>query len=340
MADRLLDAQVAWLLTRLSGPQVTDGLDEDVDDLMALAGRVTVSEAVDPEAVKALLRSVLERVPAGAAASTLTEVAADVVHAGPTVELTARDLLDRDQLESALAAAQDHTDLVALVLDKAAESPLAATVASRFVARVVGDVLATNRAVAERIPGMGSLMSLGTSMAGRVAGAADKQFEAVFGDTASGKGATFAVRRLNKLLVETLRDPTALAAALEVFDMYADEPLRGLLAEGRLGDREELHRLAGLVQDVVIRAAPAPPVLALVDRLVDGFLAAYGPEPVAVLLDDLGIDREEILAHARRVVPPLLDRVVASGEAERLLRARLAPFWASAEVAAILDLDD
>lgn len=340
LADRLLDAQVAWLLSRLSRDEVLAHLAEDVDDLLALATHVSLGDAVEPQALKQLVRTALERVPPSAVASTMGEVVADAVHAGPTVELTAADLVDRDQLEAALAAAQGHTDLVALVLDRVAESPLAATVASRFVARVVGDVLATNRAVADRIPGMGSLMSLGTSVAGRVAGAADKQFEAVFGDTATGKGASFAVRRLNKLVVETLRDPTTLAAALEVFDMYAEEPLRTLLAtvlaEGRLGDADELRRLAGLAQDLVIGAAPSPPVQALADALVDGFFAVYGTESLATLVVDLGLDRDEVLAHAGRLVPPLLDRALASGEVERVLRARLAPFFASPEVAAIL----
>lgn len=336
LSDRLLDAQVAWLLGRLDPGTLQADLVRDVADLMTLLEQMPVTEAVAPEQVKELLHLVLERVPAGAAASTFVEVAADAVHEGPSVEFTAADLVDRDQVEALFAAALSRTELIALVLDKVAESPLAASVASRFVARVVGDVLATNRAVADKIPGMGSLMSLGTSMAGMVAGAADKQFEAVFGDTAAGKGATFAVRRLNKLLLDTLREPTTLAAALEIFDMYATEPLTPLFTEGALGDRDELLRVGGMVQDLIIGTAPAAPVRAFVDRLVDGFYGVYGAESVASLIDDLGIGRDEILSRAQEILPPLMERAIATGEVERILRERLAEFWSSAEVTEIL----
>ena len=47
-------------------------------------------------------------------------------------------------------------------------------------------------------------------------GAADKQFESLLGDTV-GKGGTYAVRRLNKIVVDTLLDPTTGEAALQVW---------------------------------------------------------------------------------------------------------------------------
>ncbi|WP_141012473.1 enoyl-CoA hydratase/isomerase family protein [Nocardioides sambongensis] len=335
IADRLLDAQIAWLLSRLDGPEVSARLAEEVDDLLAVAARISLAHAVPPAALKELVALLLERVPSGAAASTATGVAADAAYDGPGVDATVADLISRDHVEALLSAAAERADLVEAALERIARSPLAATVAARFVARIVGDVLATNRAVAERIPGVGGLVSLGSSMAGRVAGIADKQVEALLGDTAE-RGAAFAMRRLNRLVVETLRDPTTVAAALEVFDLYATAPLSSL-SGARHGDRTEVHRLAGLVQDVVIDAAPSAPVRDLVDRLVDGFYAVYGEESLAVLVEDLGLDRDAIVEVARATVPDLLERAVASGEVERILRARLQPFFASPEVAAILD---
>ncbi|MBS4753401.1 hypothetical protein KG112_11370 [Nocardioides sp. zg-ZUI104] len=334
-AQQLLDAQVAWLMARISGDTLRDALSDDIDDLLDAATRLQVDTLADPDAVKELLRLVLRHVPPSAAASTLVGVLADRVYAGPAEPFTATDLIRREHLDALVAAALSRPDLAAKVLDKVAESPLVATLASRFLSRVLSEVLATNRAVADRIPGMGSLMNLGTSMAGNVArGVAGVPLESLLGDTA-GKGASFAVRRLNKLVVETMSDPTARAAALQVFDLYADQPIGRPGAEPPVS-AEELHHVAGLLQDVVIDAVAAEPVLTFIDGVVDGFFAVYGTEKLSTLVEDLGISRDDLLAQAQALVPRLLQHAVDSGEAERLIRTRLEPFYASPEVAAIL----
>lgn len=332
VADRLLDAQVAWLVGRLTGPDLPDLIAADVDDLLLAGSRLHLEALVDPEDLKQIARLLLTQVPPSTAASTLVGVAADVAYDGPKQPFTLADLIDREHVESLADEVLGMTDLVAAFLDQLTESPLVANLASRFVGRIVNDVVAMNQAVADKIPGLGSLVSFGTGAAGKVMGAADKGFQQVLGDTA-GKGATFAMRRLNKVVIETLKDPTTRDAVLEVFDLYADQPVARL---DQLGSREDVARIAGLLQDVVIAGAPAEPVLALVDALIDGLFATYGEHPVSTLVDDLDLGRDDLVAHATAVVPRVLEQAAESGELERLARSRLAPFFASPEVAAIL----
>lgn len=332
LAQQLLDAQVAWFLGRFNGEEADALADDVLDDLVALGEQVRLGELIGADDAKAAVRLLLERVPASTAASTFVAVVADVAKAGPGEPFTLADLLQRDHVEGLLAEAFGLADVAETFLDQIAESPLVATVASRFLGRVVADVLATNRAVAEKVPGLGSLVSLGSSVAGKMASAADKQFEALLGDTA-GKGATFAMRRLNRVVVETLKDPTAQQAVLEIFDLYADRPIGQFTAQA---SAEDLHRVAGLVQDVVIAGAASDPLLALADSLVDGFFAVYAETPVSAVVEDLGISPDDVRAHLHRALPPLLKAAVGSGEVERILRLRLEPFFASPAVAALL----
>ncbi len=331
-SERLLDAQVAWLLGRFTGDGPSLLVEETVDDLLTLGRSVTVGSLVDAATAKQLIHEMLQKVPASSAASTLVGVAADTAYAGPSEPVTISQIIDREHVALLLTEFFGLADPAEVFLDRIAESPIVATVASRFVGRIVNEVLATNRAVAEKIPGVGSLVSLGSSMAGKVVGAADKQFEALLGDTA-GKGATFAMRRLNKVVIETLRDDSTREAALQIFDLYADTPLGGT---ARLGDLGDAHRVAGLLQDIAISGAASEPALALVDSLVDGFLAVYRDEQVSTLVEDLGLTRDDLVARALAVAPRVLAAAVASGEVERLLRDRLEPFFNSPEVAAIL----
>ncbi len=329
---RLLDAQVAWLLGRLTGPDLPDLIATDVDDLLKTGSRIPLGSLVSSADVKDVIRLLLEKVPPSTAASTLVGVAADVAYDGPAEHFTLADLIDREHVESLADEALALTDLVEKFLDQLTESPLVAATASRFVGRIVNDVVAMNQAMADKIPGVGSLVSFGTSAAGKVLGAADKQFQQVLGDTA-GKSAAFAMRRLNKVVVETLKDPSTRAAVLEVFDLYADKPVTRI---DQLGSRDDAQRVAGLLQDIVIAGAPTDPALSLVDALVDGFFKTYGAHPVTTLIDELGITRADLVHHATAIVPGALAAAQEDGELERLIRARLEPFYSSPEVATIL----
>ena len=333
LADRLLNAQVAWLLAQLTGPDLPDRIAQDVDDLLEIGAGLTVGDLADAAEVKEIGRLLIDTVPPSAAASTLIASAADIAWEGPTERFALADLIDRENVEGRVDEALALTDLAEAFLDRVAESPLVAGLATRFVGRIVNDVVQMNQAMADKIPGVGSLVSFGTSAAGKMLGAADKQFQQVFGDTA-GKSATFAMRRLNKVVVETLKDPTARDAVLQVFDLYADEPLPHL---NHLADREDVHRVAGLLQDIVIAGAPTDPVLALMDALIDGFFSAYGEHPVTSLILDLGVTRDDLVGHATTIVPRVLAAAQTSGELERLLRARLEPFFTSPEVVATLE---
>ncbi len=331
-ASRLLDAHVAWMIARLTGDEAATTVSVELDELLEAGSRVSVGALVDAGDAKALVRRLFEVVPPSTGASTLVERAADVLYDGPGERYTLADVIDRENVERIADEVLGASDLVEAVLDSLTKSPLVATIASRFVGRVVNDVVQTNRAMAEKIPGVGSLVSFGAKSAGKVIGAADKQLEQVLGDTAA-KGAVFVMRRLNKIIVETLRDPTTHGAVLEIFDLYADQPVVRL---DRISRREDIHRIADLIQDIVIAGAPTEPVLAIADALVDGFFEVYGEEPLTVLLKDLDLDRDLLAEHATALVTGILAAAHESGDLKLFLRNRLAPFYDSPEVAAIL----
>ncbi len=308
---------------------------EEVASLLAVGERLTVGALVDADDVAALISDVLERVPPSTAASTFTAVLAEVLHAGPPggEEHTLGDVVSREHVEALTDAALAGTDTLKDALDDLTRSPAVAAVAGRFMARVVSEVVQTNRAMAEKLPGLGSLVSFGAGAAGKVIGAT--QVDALVG-AAAGQGAGFAVRRLNAIVVDTLRDPGTRAAVLEVYGLYADQPLTGLQRAMTL---EQAQHLAGLVQDVVIDAAPSEPVQALVRAVAEGFIATYADHPVSELVADLGVDAEAVTAHVTTLAARAIAAAREAGELEPMVRSRLAPFWELPEVTAILAPD-
>lgn len=332
LADRLLDAQVAYHLDRLAGPRLTATLTRFTEDLLAASEPHPIEDVVDREDVTRVVTRLLAQVPGSPAAGAVVELATQVLYDGPAASFPLGDLAGREQVERLLDELIALSPVLESGLDRLTTSPLVGTVASRFMGRIVGEVLQANKAVADRVPGLGSLMSFGTSAASKVMGAADKQFEGLIGDTV-GKGGAYAVGRLNRIIVETLRDPTTREAVLQVWDRIAAEPAAGL---SRGVSREQLDDLVDAVHDLVVTATSGEAARELVEAMVEAFFDRFGGYSPAELLDELELDRAEVLAEVARLAPPVVDALRESGELERIIRAQLAPFYDSAEVRSLL----
>lgn len=332
IAQQLLDAQVRHHLDRLTGEALADTVAGLADDLLSAAGRHQLEGLVDRAAIKAIVTRALMTVPGSAAVSGIVELATTVVYDGPAVPYPLGDLVDRDRVEVLLDELLALSPVLERALERLTESPLVSTMASRFMARIVGEVLQANKAVADKVPGLGSLMSFGTSAASKVMGAADKQFEGLIGDTV-GKGGTFAVRRLNRILIETLQDPTTRAAVLDVWDLLAQEPVAGL---SPYATYDEISGVVGAVHDLAVTTVFNERVGHLGEVIVDAFFERFGGYTPTELLDELDLGRDDLVADLVGMAPGVVEALRETGDLERILRAQLEPFYASAEVRQLL----
>ncbi len=332
IAQQLLDAQVRHHLDRLTGDRLAATVTGLADDLMSAAGRHQLEDLVDRESIKAIVTRALATVPGSAAVSGIVELATRVVYDGPAEPYPLGELVDRDRVEVLLDELLTLSPVLERALERLTDSPLVSTMASRFMGRIVGEVLQANKAVADKVPGLGSLMSFGTSAASKVMGAADKQFEGLIGDTV-GKGGTFAVRRLNRIVIETLQDPTTRAAVLDVWDLLAQEPVAGLRPYTTY---DEVAGVVGAVHDVAVTTMFNEHVAHLGEVIVDAFFERFGGYTPTEMLDELDLSREELVADLVGFAPVVVEALRETGDLERILRAQLEPFYASAEVRKLL----
>jgi hypothetical protein len=332
LAQQLLEAQVRHHLDRLRGDQLAASVTRLANDFLDSVGRHAIGDLVDPEVVKAVVVRSLGTVPGSAAVGALVELATEVVHDGPVGSFTVGELVGRERVEAMLDELLALHPVLERALERLTDSPLVGTMASRFMGRIVGEVLQANKAVADRVPGLGSLMSFGTSAASRVMGAADKQFEALVGDTV-GKGGTFAVRRLNRIVIETLRDPTTREALLQVWELLAEEQVVGL---GRYADREEVTGLVDAGHALAVDALAGQHVAQLGEVVVEAFFDRFGGYTPTELLAELEISRDDVVSDLVLLAPSVVGALRETGDLERLVRAELEPFYASPEVQALL----
>ena len=332
LGERLLDAQVAFHLARLTGDELAVTVTRLATSVLDAADGHQLADLVDPDAVKAVVSRALTDVPGSPAVAAFIELGRDLAVAGPSEPFLLGDVVDREQVERLLDETLALTPALERGLERLTASPLVGATATRFMGRIVGEAIAANQAVADKVPGLGSLLSMGTKAAAGMVGAADKQLDGLLADTA-GKGGTLAVRRLNRIIVDTLRDPTTRDAVLQVWDLAAAEPVRGL------GDDTDVDQLAGVVDaahDLTVSVLAHPRVVALGDAVVDGFFEAFGGYTPGELLEQLDLDRADLVTDVVRFAPAVVGTLVESGELEQLLRTELAPFYASDEVARLL----
>lgn len=331
LARQLLDAQVAHHLEQLTGDRLPSTVAGIVEELWTAGSRHPIEDLLDREAVTAIVVRALGTVPASAAVGGVVELVVTVLHDGPAEDHVLGDLVERERVEALLDALVNLHPVLERLGDRLAEVPLVGTMASRFMTRIVGEVLQANKAVAGKVPGLGSLMSLGTSAASRVMGAADRQLEGLLGDTVD-RGGAFAVRRLNRIVIETLRDPITRAAALQAWAVLAGEQvaLRGRVSPDQVTD------VADAVHDLAIAALASEAAAHLAGVVIDGFFDRFGGYTPAELLDELDLTREDLVADLVRLAPTVIEALRASGDLERLLRDRIEPFYTSPEIIALL----
>ena len=143
---------------------------------------------------------------------------ADAIHDNPANDDYALEtVVDREPISDLFAKIFSMHATHERGLERLTDSPLFASVVASFVNKLVADVIAQNRQIAEKLPGMGSLFSLGMGAASKVKGVSDQ----LLGDVA-GKGAQFALRRTNSAILDVLRTAPVHEAAMQLWDVHAD----------------------------------------------------------------------------------------------------------------------
>ncbi len=319
-------------MERLTGDRLAPTVAALVDRALASGASLPIEDLVDREAVVGAVVRTLRATSSSAAVAGIVEAVVDVLMAGPEEPYPLGDLADRPHVEALVDSLLAFHPVVERFVDGLAGVPLVGTTASRFMGRVAAEVLRANKAVADKVPGLGSLMSLGTNAATKMVGSADKRLDGLIGDT-MGKGGALAVRRLNRVVVETLRDPVTREAVLQAWDQLAEEDVTGL---GEHATREQVADVADALHDLAIGALATDHAADLVGSLVDAFVDRFGGYTPTELLAELDLTRDDLVADAVALAAPLVEALRTSGELEVLVRAELEPFFSSPEVAGLL----
>ncbi|TQM26192.1 hypothetical protein [Nocardia bhagyanarayanae] len=331
IAERLLDAQVDFLLAEVTGDRFAEVVARDVEAVLGVADTLLFREVVELDQAKQTVATVVDLIGGSPVLADMVGVFADSIYDNIAAnhDYTLGEVVEREPVEALLEKILGMHQAQERILDRLTESPLVATVASKFVDKLINDFMQANRERAEKIPGVSSLMSLGQSAANRAKKAADGTF---VGDLA-GKGAMFALKRTNNAIREMLRDAPVHSAAMEFWDLHADEPVSGLR---EYLTQKDLNEIVLLCYEIAVTTREKEYFGLLVEECVEVFYAKYGDYTLAAMLPELGLSGDDIATEILRYGPAVIEGAKRNGLLAKLIRERLEPFYTSDAVLGIL----
>lgn len=332
LAARLLDAQVAHLVGQLNRDDAAALVTSDLLSLLDALGDATVSDVLDADKLRDTVLVLLQAVAGAPVRSAILPILLPVL-----LELDANnehrlgDIVDRNAVEAGLDVLLGSAELREEVLRRLGRSPAMSALALRFMTALVGDAVQQNRERAEKLPGVKSMFSVGDFAARQANRMTPKPLEKLVGGAAD-KGAQVAMERMSRALVDTFDEGAVRSAAMEVWDLHADDTIRGLSA---YLTADEVSRLLNSGQDVILHASSTAWFESVIDAAVATFLGTFGDQKVSDVMTGFGLDRYTVALEIERHLPQILASVDQDVLGE-LLRRRLGDFYSSDEAQRIL----
>ncbi|WP_067697548.1 hypothetical protein [Nocardia jejuensis] len=336
IAERLLDLQVDFIVAEVTGDRFAEVIARDVEAVVGVADTIIFRDVVQLDEAKETVAKVINLIGGSPVIQESVGTFADSIYDNIAAndETTLGDVVDREPVEQLLEKIFGMHQAQERILERLTESPLVATVASKFVDKLINDFMESNRQMANKIPGVGSLVSLGTSAAKQARKAAEKAAgDGTFLGEMAGKGAQFALKRTNNAIREMLRDSPVHDAAMEFWDLHAGEPVSGLRA---YLTQKDLNELAVIIYQIALTTREKEYFGVLIDECVEVFFEKYGDHTLAAMLPELGLSEADIAGEILRYGPAVVEAAKRNGVLAKLVRERLEPFFLSEPVLAAI----
>ncbi|MEU0542071.1 hypothetical protein ABZ319_19595 [Nocardia sp. NPDC005978] len=336
IAERLLDLQVDFIVAEVTGDRFAEVIARDVEAVIGVADTIIFRDVVEVDQAKETVRRIVELIGGSPVLGEMVGALAPALYddIAANNDYTLGDVVDREPVEQLLEKIFAMHQAQERILERLTESPLVATVASKFVDKLISDFMESNRQMANKIPGLGSLVSFGTSAAKSAAKAAEKATgDGTFLGEMAGKGAQFALKRTNNAIREMLRDAPVHDAAMEFWDLHAGEPVSGLRD---YLTQQDLKDLALIIYRIALTTREKEYFGVLLDQGVEVFFEKYGDHTLAAILPELGLSGDDIAGEILRYGPAVVDAAKRNGVLAKLVRERLEPFFLSDQVIGVL----
>ncbi|HEX5359692.1 MAG TPA: hypothetical protein VFW49_01105 [Fluviicoccus sp.] len=330
-AEALLNAQIAYMIRRLTGDEYEAWVRAELEADLQNARLLTLNEAMEPRLIKEVVHQFALELDLSGGVLELVAAVARALHAHPVhASTTLGDILSDGSFEEMLDKVLELRDVRERLVHEVVSNPLYAELATSLLTEGVRGYL-DHAVTTTRLPGARSLARFGREALQVLPGGLEEALESRLHD--------YLRRALQGLLASSgqtlleLADTRLRDSILDIWDVLKTRPLADGLHQLTALDLEEFFVL-GYEYWREVRQTDF--VRSIIDSGIDTFFELYGETSLYDLLGEVGIDHEIMVQQAMRFGPPVIAVLHERGMLEALFRRQLEGFFASPEVAAIL----
>lgn len=329
-ALRLLEAQIEFVQAQLGPDRFAGFVEVEVDHALSAAGELILGEVVSRDQIKATARKYATTMQIqGSIPELIGEIAARVYGHRAHDENRIGEVVGQEHVEALVRKLLE----LPLVRERLRESPLAVSLTSWLLYRIATDVALRNRELAERVPGASSLLAAGGRIVGTVAPDARLDLDRRMRELAE-HGARFLLRHAAGALSGSREESPVFDAVIDLWGDHAGEPVSSFRQHVSQDDLEDLLVIG---YEFWLALRDTAYLQALLDEGCDFFFDKYGDFTLRELLEELGIEREDLVENALRFAPPVIQVMSENGMLAAFLRRRIEPFFLSEDVLALLE---
>ncbi|MBB3039539.1 hypothetical protein [Hoyosella altamirensis] len=325
---KLLDALTKYVMTELSGDRFVAAVEREVDYGLESARRLTLGDVVTQEQVVAVA---LKYASDWRIAGAIPELAGEIAHRVHirTLGQVGEELSDVVPEDSVAELSEKIATMPAFhrVVDRVYHSPVSAQLAAWFVYHVAVDSLRRNRALADNIPGVGTLLRLTGSISSRLAPSLPQIVDVRFREVTE-RITHYLVAHSHSLSDEETPE-SIVAAAMELWDEHAHSSLSSL---GSAITSEDIEDFLILAFEFWRDFRKTSYFKAIVSEGIGFFFEKYSDQTLAEILDEVGVSREDMIEEALRFAPPIIGVISENGMLENFVRRQFEPFVNSEQV--------
>lgn len=332
LSDRLLDAHVAFEVSRLTGDAFVDLVESEVDHILAGASQLRLDDVMHRDQVKTVAVKYVAtfRLP-----GAIPEIAAEIatsLRTHPANAVAVGELIGRARVDELITVVTEMRALRERLLRSLADSPALQAGVGDVVHGLAAGAIGSGRRLLRRVP----IVSQGVDIATAVTAPMTTPLTAALDQRSrelAEHGARVLLGYLGDNVASSVSDAELREAVLEVWDALSSRPVGALL--GAISDDDVVNLFVALYElwsD--LRTSDYLP--ALVESGVDVFFDTYGSFTLDALLEEFGLGPDDLVEEALRFAPSVLAALRTTGLLEAGVRRHLARFYDSAEARELL----
>lgn len=332
-AQALLDAQVAYTLSRLTAEDLSVTLEQELDLILANAPLLTLNDCVNAQMIKETVHRYAIELDLGAGVFDIIGDIARRVH-GHHIhqQTTLNDILADRHFEQILDKILELDSIRDYVVKELVINPVYAGLASDVVYYGLRDYLLSQMVGGKkRAQKVGAVFSKAKDLVNRLPQGLEEAIEdslRVYINQSIRHIIAESQSFLTHIDQDKLRN-----GLLDIWDDVKQQPIS---TYQQLLTSLDVEELCVLSYEFWRDFRNTTYFKVLIDAGIDAFFQRYGDVTLDELLEEVGIKRDMLLADALRFAPPVLKKLNEKALLEPFVRRHLQDFYASEQVQAIL----